>query len=1135
MIQELVLSKILNKQFHSGYSNHCFLSFSNLMEEAIWLSLNVKDDASCMVVVKENTYTASLLYERLICFMKKEDVILYIPEESLRVEAIASSFENKAMRMEAMYQMLTKKYRIVITSSNAIVKRLPNPKEFLRQCHTVKINEECSLQDFKQKLLQAGYTQVHRVEHPLTFSMRGGIIDVFSINYEQPIRIEFFDTVIDSLRFFDVNTQKTVSITKEVDIICASDVLFTKEDIQELKEQLSSLKLEPELQEVIHVDLDYLEHALYSSNQYHYYQYLSHSYTMLDYVVNPILLLSTKTKIHNHLHQLTQESVNYIQEMYEAKQMPLKFGVYLPLQEALGKHTVIENDPLYQKELVIREVRLPKGTLAYLLNIIAQEDAFTSIVLALKEVEVKSVIEYLIQQDIPYTMASDTLAKGINIVVEELREGFELVQEKIIVYSSFELFDYKVPLSRYGNKYKDALVLTSYQDLQVKDYVVHNQHGIGQYLGIETKEHNGIMRDYLKVVYKDNDELLVPLEQFALVRKFVSKEGVVPKLHKLGSNKWEKTKAKLQENVKDIAARLVALYSNRQTNIGFAYGKDVAMQQEFEQAFKYPLTEDQIKAVAEIKKDMESSKTMDRLLCGDVGFGKTEVAIRASFKAVINHKQVAFLCPTTILSIQHHATFQERFEQYPVRIEVLNRFVSANKVKQILADLKAGLIDILIGTHRLLSKDVQFNDLGFLIIDEEQRFGVEHKEKIKELKMNIDVLSLSATPIPRTLQMSLIGIRQLSTLDIPPDNRMPVQTFVVEKSRGLIIEAIQRELQRNGQVFYLHNNIEEIYQVANVIAREIKTAKVAVGHGQMAKEELENVMLAFHRNEYNVLICTTIIETGIDIPNANTILVDNAHTFGLSQLYQIKGRVGRSDRIAYAYFMVPAKKQISELAGKRLAAIKEFVQLGSGYKIAMRDLTIRGAGDLLGPEQSGFIDTVGIDMYLEMLDEAIRKEKGEYIESKPIIKRSNVKVNGYIPQYYAPEEFEKIDLYKRIDKITSVKALLNLQSEVSDMHGKMPWNVKLLFDKKYLDLLLNDDYVDDFKELKDQYIIKFSQSYSKIVNGIQLFENLNHLNKDITIAYMNQQIIVKVPQGKQGIELVIQVLQESKECINEIG
>ena len=616
----------------------------------------------------------------------------------------------------------------------------------------------------------------------------------------------------------------------------------------------------------------------------------------------------------------------------------------------------------------------------------------------------------------------------------------------------------------------------------------------------------------------------MPLSQFSLVRKYVSKEGAVPKLHKLGSKEWVETKRRVEENVSEIAEKLIELYSVRDTNIGFAFSKDTPMQKEFEDTFEYELTADQITAIREVKEDMEQSKPMDRLLCGDVGFGKTEVAIRAAFKAVNDDKQVAYLCPTTILSFQHYDTFKRRFEDFPVRVEVLNRYVPEEKQRKILRDLREGKVDVLIGTHRILSNDVEYKDLGLLIVDEEQRFGVEHKEKIKQLKNSIDVLSLSATPIPRTLQMSLIGIRGLSTLDTPPNNRYPVQTYVVHKNDNLIEEVIMRELERKGQVFYLFNNVEMIYSVARRLQERLPYARIGVAHGQMDRKQIEDIMYRFYENEIDVLICTTIIETGLDIPNANTIIIDNAQNFGLSQLYQIKGRVGRSDRIAYAYLMIPEKKQLNESSLKRLEAIKEFTSLGSGYKIAMRDLTIRGAGDLLGEKQSGFIDNVGLDLYLAMLNKAIQKAKGEEVKEEEVRPNVNIPLSSYIPESFSDNDYDKLSLYHELYDINDKSELFNYYLRITDEYGRLPKEVEALFEKKKLELLCNLNLIDRVSNSRGKFTIILSREYSDRIDGLKLFEYVNSISRDMNISYKNNKLAITLDNQKENIARMLKLV-----------
>ena len=699
-----------------------------------------------------------------------------------------------------------------------------------------------------------------------------------------------------------------------------------------------------------------------------------------------------------------------------------------------------------------------------------------------------------------------------------------MVDENIVVISANELFKTRSIKKPKYFKYKNAKVLKDYQELNVGDYVVHDNHGIGQYLGIKTLEVQGYHKDYLYVAYAQDDTLYIPVEQFKLIRKYSSGEGKVPKINKLGSSQWQKTKAKARNKVDDIADKLIEIYSARINQPGYAFPVDNEMQLEFEKSFGYELTIDQARSVEEIKLDMEKPQPMDRLLCGDVGFGKTEVALRAAFKAILGNKQVAFLCPTTILSMQHYKTMVARFKDFPVKIALLNRFTSTKQKKQILSDLKLGNIDLLVGTHRILSKDVIFKDIGLLCIDEEQRFGVKQKEKIKEYRKTIDVLTLTATPIPRTLQMSLMGIRGLSQIETPPKNRQPVQTYVIEKNNVLIKQIIERELARDGQVFYLYNRTNQIANVAYNIELMIPGAKVAIGHGQMDKNELEDVMMRFVNKEFNVLVCTTIIETGIDIPNANTIIVENADKFGLSQLYQIKGRVGRSDRGAYAYLLYNPTHVLNEEASKRLKAIKEFTELGSGYKIAMRDLAIRGSGDILGGTQSGFIDSIGFEMYMKILQDAINQKMGKKETEEIEVKSVNVSVEGYIPHDYVSSDIEKLELYQRLDNTKTIKEIDHLKSEFIDYYGKLPEEVIALIEKRKLDILAASKIIDNLEEKKGKMEITFSKEYSKNVKGDQLFETVNRLFTRPMFRQLDNKIMIILPKGDQWLERMNQLI-----------
>lgn len=1112
----------------------------SLSEEALLLAAAYRKKPQSMFIIKNNAYTAQKLYDRLECLLE-DDVLLFSVEESLRVEAIAASPESKAAQMETMAKLLDKHPYICVMNAAAAIRFQPSVDIFQQHFIHIRQDDVLDYEQLKQLLFEAGYAYVNRVDQPLCYAARGGIIDVYSMNYEHPIRIEFFDNLVESVRFFDISTQRTIELIKEVTIIPANNLLFTDEEIgciveranQELaiQQKQLSLSFRDQLISQVNEDLDLLANRHAENHLYRYYAFLDQANTICDYVKDASIVVSSKEEVNDTIRHVQEENIAYLQELFQEGSALYKFGVFEDLSKILGKHKVIEFGMFvdYKKPITSQIMSMSLGdiNLERTIQEIISASHRHRVLLCLDHHEISQVRKLLEEQHVATRIVheDDVLTEGVSILEKKMVEGFSCLTEGISVYTSKELFHKSRKSTRYSNKFKEAEVLHDYQELHIGDYVVHNQHGIGKYLGIVNKEVDGIHKDFLHIAYKGDDVLLVPLEQFQLIRKFVSKEGAAPKLNKLGSGEWEKTKKKVSAKIAELADRLIHLYANRDEHIGHAFAKDTAMQKEFEDDFDYELTIDQAKAVKEIKSDMESSKPMDRLLCGDVGFGKTEVAARAAFKAVSDNKQVAFLCPTTILSLQHFKTFQHRFRNFPVNIAVINRFIKPQDQKLIIKDLKEGNLDILIGTHRLLSKDIQFKDLGLLVIDEEQRFGVEHKEKIKELKNSVDVLSLSATPIPRTLQMSLIGIRSLSQLETPPLNRMPVQTYVIEKNFSMIKEIIQRELARNGQVFYLYNNVKEIYNVARKLREALPDVEIGVAHGQMSRDDIEDVMMQFTDNQYQVLVCTTIIETGIDIPNANTILIEDADHFGLSQLYQIKGRVGRSDRLAYAYLMYSPQRQLSEVAMKRLKSIKEFTQLGSGYKIAMRDLTIRGAGDMLGPQQAGFIDTVGIDMYIEMLNSAIMEKKGIKKVEKPVMKKANVKVDAYIPGQFANEDYEKITLYQRIEKIETKQELKAMLEEIKDNYGKLPKAVQLLFEKKRLDILINEPYVENFQEQPKRISMSFTETWSNAIDGVKLFEFMTCISKDIQLRYVNRKITLQFAKRKDWLITVIEILE----------
>lgn len=1102
----------------------------SLIEEALVICASYRNNKRPMLVIKENLYNAQRLYERVSTLLEESEYALFSADESLRVETIATSPEMTAIKVETLASLLKNPNQVVITCPSALLRHLPLKETFQNACVSFHTGQDMDIDEMKRRFIAGGYSQTSHVDQPLSFASRGGIIDVYSINYENPIRIEFFDTEIESIRFFDALSQKTIETIDSADIVPASDVIFSDAEIKEIQTKSNAL-MKDGLPPEVETDLMSLESHVFDRSMYPYMSLLDQTAGIWDYMDNPVILWSDEQAIHDNTKHFVEDTISYAQEMVQERKMLPKYAIYHELSEVPDTKSVIE-DPFIDNFSNITELHLPNEPLSTKLKMMHVSEKN---VLALPDHEMKIVVDTCIDNQIKYKLLlpQDTLEPGINLWMSDLSQGFSIENEQINVYTVSELFEIHHHKGRYENKFRNAEVIHNFDELEPGDYIVHATYGVGQYVGIETREIQGIKRDFLKCLYRGNAELLVPLEQFRLVRKFVSREGVVPKLNKLGSGDWEKTKKKLQENVEDIAARLIALYANREEHIGHAFSPDTELTRKFENEFDYELTPDQKQALIEIKKDMESNKPMDRLVCGDVGFGKTEVAVCASFKAVSDGMQTAVLCPTTILAEQHLHTFQERYKGYPVTVKVLDRFVPDKEVTKTLKDLKEGRVDILIGTHRLLSKDVVFKNLGLLVVDEEQRFGVEHKERIKEMKNGIDVLTLSATPIPRTLQMSLVGIRQLSQLETPPMNRYSVQTYVVEKNQRLIKDAIQKELSRDGQVFYLYNNIEQIYNIARTLQSELPEANIGVAHGKMNREDIEDTMMRFNNHEIDILVCTTIVENGIDVPNANTIFIDNAQDFGLAQIYQIKGRVGRSNRLAYAYLMIPPRKQLTEVAQKRLQAVKEFARLGSGYKIAMRDLTIRGAGDLLGPSQSGFIDTVGIDMYIEMLEEAIAAKK-EGRKMEPIINDShaaNIQKTSYIPKEFAPDDFDKLAMYQKIDEAKENTDLEEYKKIVIDQYGRLPNEVNALFMKKQLDILLNDSDIQSYKEYKNKNEITFSSLFSSRIDGVKLFEDFTKISKDASLRYTDQKIIVSYPKGKDDLNLAIAFIQKAKEDI----
>ena len=972
-----------------------------------------------------------------------ENVYYYPPKDLLFYQADIRGKVLLKQRMGVIQAILEDEEVTVVTSFDGFMDALL-PAEKIRQ-RVIKLSntDTVDFEELKKKIADLGYDREVQIEGPGQFAVRGGILDVFPITEEVPIRIEFWGDEIDSIRTFDVDSQRSIENLEAIEIYPATD--FPEEegkrvsflDYFEKEESILFLDEPARLQEKGEgVEEEYLEaqkNRLEAGMEvtdvriplYHTKDVIK---KMNEYYCIGFSALETRVKEFktNHLYSIHAKSVNPYNNSFEMLTRDLK------RLKRNGYRVVLLSGSR------TRARRLAEDLRDYNLSSYYSED---------KERVV---------------MPGEILTTFGHVA-----EGYEYPMLKFTVISETDIFGRGKKKRK--RKIYEGQKIQSFSELKIGDYVVHENHGLGIYQGIEKMDIDKTSKDYMKISYAGGSNLYIPATQLDLIQKYADADAKKPKLNRLGTQEWTKTKTKVRGAVKEIAKDLVELYAARQKEEGFVYGPDTVWQKEFEEMFPFEETEDQIMAIDAVKQDMESRKIMDRLICGDVGYGKTEVAIRAAFKAVQESKQVVYLVPTTILAQQHYNTFVQRMKDVPVRIDLMCRFRTPTQQKKTIEDSKKGLVDIIIGTHRVLSDDLKFKDLGLLIIDEEQRFGVQHKEKIKKLKENVDVLTLTATPIPRTLHMSLIGIRDMSVLEEAPQDRMPIQTYVMEYNDEMVREAIQRELSRQGQVYYVYNKVKDIEEVADRIQSLVPDAVVAYAHGQMSEHQLEQIMFDFINGEIDVLVSTTIIETGLDISNANTMIIHEADKLGLSQLYQLRGRVGRSNRMAYAFMLYKRDKLLKEIAEKRLAAIREFTDLGSGFKIAMRDLEIRGAGNLLGAEQHGHMEAVGYDLYCKMLNEAVKHLKGEMEEEEPYNTTIDLNVDAYIPASYIPNEYQKLDVYKRIASIENEEEMDDMVEELIDRFGDIPRKVQQLLNIAALKALAHQAYIIAIEQKGEEY------------------------------------------------------------------
>ena len=1093
-------------------------------------------------IITYNEIQAQALVNDLKFFT--EDVAYLPKKEIITYDYVAESKNLPYERIEILNKIYKKQKLIIVTSVETIKQKIISKDTLYKNVLKFKVGDRCDLEVLKQKLVDLGYQRFDLIDGRGEFSVRGGIIDI-STTESTGIRIELWGDEIDSIRHFNIISQRSIDNIEKIEIFPAHEYIL-ETSIEKIAQNISNNVYPENISEKVESDLEKIRNGEYISKIDRYFNsFYGKQETVLEYIDDKYLVFVDEfNKVIQRSENIEQDNENTIKALMEKERIiPDSLKNYVAtekLQSNIEKYQTIYLDKLDDRikngieryDFKYKELNYFKSGIDLFINDInnfKKQEKKVYIVVDTKE-KADKMEKLLAEYDILsiyYEKLNKTIinqdANTVIITLGKISKGFYSIDLNQVVMVASDLVDgTRTIKKRKSETFKQGEKVV-FADLKVGDYVVHRRYGIGIYIGVNTITADGTTRDYLKLKYSGDDILYIPTNSLDEIRKYVGGEELNLKLNKLGSKDWEKTTNKVRNNLRAVAKELIELYARREKSKGYAFSKDTEWQKQFEEAFPYVETDDQLRCIDEVKKDMENEKPMDRLLCGDVGYGKTEVAIRAAFKAVMDHKQVAYLAPTTVLAKQQYETFKERMKDFPIRVDVLNRFRTTKDKNRIIKEMKLGEIDILIGTHRLLGKDVEFNDLGLLIIDEEQRFGVKAKEKIKQYKTNVDVLTMTATPIPRTLHMSIVGVRDMSVIYEPPQNRKPVQTYVLEYDAEVIKEAITKELERNGQVFYLFNNVGEIALKADKISRLVPEAKVGFAHGRMTGEEIEDIMEDFVEGKINVLVCTTILESGIDIPNANTIIMENADRVGLAQLYQIRGRVGRSDRQGYAYITYRKDKMLSEVADKRLKAIKEFTEFGSGFKIAMRDLEIRGAGSLIGEIQHGHLEEVGYDTYCRILDEVLKEEQGIKVE-EDIGCQIDLNVTSYIPDSFISDQNQKIEIYQDIALCKNEEDIRNVIDEIIDRFGNMPNEIENLLE------------ISRIKQLaKEKYLTKIQSRGNSVVFTYDTNKFDNNSLSDIIKKYGNRikfsagikpMITLKIEkQGEKGL------LQEVKEFL----
>ncbi|MER0122176.1 transcription-repair coupling factor [Streptococcus sp. ZJ93] len=1128
------------------------MGLSGTMKALVMASAFDVVDEKCLIITPTQN-EAEKLTQELMNILGSDYVYNFFTDDNPVAEFVFASNDRTKARLDSLNFLVdSKKAGIIVASMAACRILLPSPLSYQQANIQLAIGDECEVDKLVKKLQEIGYKKVSRVLQQGEFCQRGDILDIFEMSQEHPYRLEFFGDEIDGMRQFDTESQLSIETIEELFITPASDMIFSSEDFLRAEKKLTDSLQKLQQKEQI----SYIEEILADTRQPHRHpdsrKFLSYFYekewTLLDYLPRhaPVFFDDFHKIADRHAQFDVEVAELLTQDLQKAKSLSTlhyfasaypSFRKYKPatyfsvFQKGLGNLTF---DAIYQfnqhsMQEFFNQIPLLHDELRHYAKtshtVVLQTESHSS----LQRLQ-KTLQEYEIE--LPFVEPNDIKIGQQQITIGQLSTGFHFLDEKIAFITEQEIFHKKIKRKIRRNTISNAERLKDYSELSVGDYVVHYVHGVGQYLGIETIEVSGIHRDYLSIQYQNNDRISLPVEQIDVLSKYLASDGKTPKLNKLNDGRFQRTKQKVVKQVEDIADDLIRLYAERSQLKGFAFSPDDENQVEFDQHFTYVETEDQLRSIQEIKKDMEKPSPMDRLLVGDVGFGKTEVAMRAAFKAVNDGKQVAILVPTTVLAQQHFTNFQSRFAEFPVNIDVMSRFKTKAEQESTLKKLKKGQVDILIGTHRLLSKDVEFADLGLLVIDEEQRFGVKHKERLKELKSKIDVLTLTATPIPRTLQMSMLGIRDLSVIETPPTNRYPVQTYVLETNPTIIRDAILREIDRGGQVYYLYNKVDTIEQKVSELRELVTEATIGFVHGQMSEIQLENTLLSFIEGEYDVLVTTTIIETGVDIPNANTLFIENADHMGLSTLYQLRGRVGRSNRIAYAYLMYRPDKNLTEVAEKRLEAIKGFTELGSGFKIAMQDLSIRGAGNILGAAQSGFIDSVGYELYSQLLENAILEKQGKQSKREKSNTELNLSIDAYLPSEYITDQRQKIEIYKRIKQLENRVDYEELQDELIDRFGEYPDVVAYLLEIGLLKSYFDQLFAQKVERKQEQIIVIFEEISGQIFLMQDYFEALSATKLKARISEnMGRVELVFLSSKKKDYEIIEELVHFAEKMV----